>query len=40
MGVSPDDMAALVTEKKSLLGNFDIKSMLAKKPKVDLAKAD
>ena len=27
-------------EVLSLLGNFDFKSMLAKKPKVDLTKAD
>jgi pilus assembly protein CpaE len=40
MGVSSEDMAAASTEKKSLLGNFDIKAMLAKKPKVDLTKVD
>jgi pilus assembly protein CpaE len=41
MGVSTDDMREPSGgEKKSLLGNFDFKSMLAKKPKVDLSKAD
>ena len=40
MGVSSEDAAPLGGEKKSLLGGFDFKSMLAKKPKVDLTKAD
>jgi pilus assembly protein CpaE len=40
MGVSSDDAAPVSGEKKSLLGNFDIKAMLAKKPKVDLTQAD
>ena len=33
MGVSTDDMAVTGGEKKSLLGNFDIKSLLPKKAK-------
>ncbi|WP_301750201.1 pilus assembly protein CpaE [uncultured Erythrobacter sp.] len=40
MGVSTEDTLAAGGEKKSLLGNFDFKAMLAKKPKVDLTKAD
>ena len=43
MGASSEDMplgGSGTTEKKSLLGNFDLKAMLAKKPKVDLTKAD
>jgi pilus assembly protein CpaE len=40
MGVSTEDTIATGGEKKSLLGNFDFKAMLAKKPKVDLTKAD
>ena len=40
MGVSSDDMSSLGDEKKSLLGGFDFKSMLTKKPKVDLTQAD
>jgi pilus assembly protein CpaE len=40
MGVSTEDTLATGGEKKSLLGNFDFKAMLAKKPKVDLTKAD
>ncbi|MBA4052620.1 MAG: pilus assembly protein CpaE, partial [Erythrobacter sp.] len=43
MGASTDDMPTASSgggEKKSLLGNFDLKAMLAKKPKVDLTKAD
>jgi pilus assembly protein CpaE len=40
MGVSTEDTIATAGEKKSLLGNFDFKAMLAKKPKVDLTKAD
>ncbi|MEO1219897.1 MAG: pilus assembly protein CpaE [Pseudomonadota bacterium] len=33
MGASEDDMAAITEEKKSLLGGFDLKSLLAKKDK-------
>jgi pilus assembly protein CpaE len=43
IGASSEDMplgGSSAPEKKSLLGNFDFKSMLAKKPKVDLTKAD
>lgn len=40
MGVSTEDAASVAGEKKSLLGNFDLKSMLAKKPKVDLTEAE
>jgi hypothetical protein len=40
MGVSADETVAFSTEKKSLLGNFDFKAMLSKKPKVDLSQAD
>lgn len=41
MGVGTEDMASAASDnKKSLLGNFDLKAMLAKKPKVDLTKAD
>jgi pilus assembly protein CpaE len=40
MGVSTDDMAASASEKKSLLGNFDIKSLLSKKSKVEPATAE
>lgn len=40
MGVSSDDGLAGGSEKKSLLGNFDFKAMLSKKPKVDLTQAD
>jgi pilus assembly protein CpaE len=39
-GASSDDPMEAGGEKKSLLGNFDFKAMLAKKPKVDLTKAD
>jgi pilus assembly protein CpaE len=43
MGASSEDMPLggnSTPEKKSLLGNFDLKAMLAKKPKVDLTKVD
>jgi pilus assembly protein CpaE len=42
MGASADDMPSASSggEKKSLLGNFDLKAMLTKKPKVDLTKVD
>lgn len=33
MGASEDDMGAITEEKKSLLGGFDLKSLLAKKDK-------
>ena len=33
MGASEEDLAATTEEKKSLLGGFDLKSLLAKKEK-------
>ena len=40
MGASTEDIAVAGEEKKSLLGSFDIKSLLAKKPKTETAKAE
>jgi pilus assembly protein CpaE len=40
MGVSADDLSSLGEEKKSLLGGFDFKSLLAKKSKSETATAE
>jgi pilus assembly protein CpaE len=40
IGASVDDIASISEEKKSLLGSFDIKSLLAKKNKTETEKAD
>lgn len=40
MGVSADDLSSLGEEKKSLLGGFDFKSLLAKKSKNETASAE
>jgi pilus assembly protein CpaE len=40
MGVSSDDLASLSDEKKSLLGGFDFKALLAKKAKADAEAAE
>jgi pilus assembly protein CpaE len=40
MGASEEDLSELTTEKKSLLGNFDLKSLLAKKDKAPKAAAE
>jgi pilus assembly protein CpaE len=40
MGVSADDLSSLGEEKKSLLGGFDLKSLLAKKAKSEPATAE
>ncbi|MHA7819228.1 MAG: pilus assembly protein CpaE [Erythrobacter sp.] len=39
MGASEEDLASITEEKKSLLGGFDIKSLLAKKEKTEEAPA-
>ncbi|MGB3712553.1 MAG: pilus assembly protein CpaE [Erythrobacter sp.] len=39
MGASEDDLAALSDEKKSLLGGFDLKSLLSKKSKPEAEEA-
>jgi pilus assembly protein CpaE len=40
MGVSSEDMSQDGGEKKSLLGNFDLKSLLAKKSKDETEAAE
>jgi pilus assembly protein CpaE len=40
MGVSTDDLSAVSEEKKSLLGGFDLKSLLAKKPKAEVVTSE
>jgi pilus assembly protein CpaE len=40
MGVSSSESASIGGEKKSLLGGFDIKSLLAKKAKVETEAAE
>lgn len=40
MGANEDDLASVTEEKKSLLGGFDIKSLLAKKDKSEVEPAE
>lgn len=40
IGASEDDLAAVTEEKKSLLGGFDLKSLLAKKDKSEAEPAE